>query len=128
MAGMHCSKSFEQRQLLLQQNCGRRESVAAARHDSAAQLPTPSSTPDRFTDFAAVASAPVGAVTEWMEIWDYAGGVRFRGFVAEKSEKKTMFVFFDSSVIGKDLKQGYVLFSLLSPFISITSCLVESCY
>jgi len=75
----------------------------AGRHDSGAQLPTPSSSPlGGYTNNV----APKGHVTEWVEIWDYAGGVRFRGFVAEKNAEKALFIFFDGSVIGKDLKQG----------------------
>jgi hypothetical protein len=56
---------------------------------------------------------PVGdtnAVQEYIEMWDYVGGVRFRGFVAEKEEQRAMFVFFDQHVIGGDLKAGYVAF------------------
>jgi len=47
-----------------------------------------------------------GAVTDWLEIWDYSGGLRFRGFVAAKDGVRSLFVFFDNEVIGKDLKQG----------------------
>jgi hypothetical protein len=47
-------------------------------------------------------------VGAWIEMWDYVGGVRFRGFVAEKEEEKAMFVFFDQSVVAGDLKAGYV--------------------
>lgn len=67
-------------------------------------LPTPSPSADGFIDFA----QPTGAVKEWVEIWDYAGGVRFRGFIAEKNGSKALFVFFDNTVVGKDLKHGYV--------------------
>lgn len=76
------------------------------RHDSAAQLPSPSPSAgsDGFVDDAMFPST--GFVREWVEIWDYAGGVRFRGFVAEKDGARALFVFFDSSVIGQDLKQG----------------------
>jgi hypothetical protein len=49
-----------------------------------------------------------GAITDWIEMWDYVGGIRFRGFVAEKEDEKAMFVFFDEAVIGGDLKAGYV--------------------
>ncbi|KAF2011900.1 hypothetical protein BU24DRAFT_375185 [Aaosphaeria arxii CBS 175.79] len=45
-----------------------------------------------------------GLVSDWVEIWDYVGGNRFRGFVAEKDGEKTLFVFFDQLVIGGDLK------------------------
>jgi len=47
-----------------------------------------------------------GLVTEWLEMYDYVGGTRFRGFVAEKNGERTMFVFFDNEVIGNDLKPG----------------------
>ena len=44
-------------------------------------------------------------IKEYVEVWDYAGGARFRGFVAEKNER-AMFIFFDKEVIGMDLKPG----------------------
>jgi hypothetical protein len=46
------------------------------------------------------------AMDAWLEVWDYAGGCSFRGFVGGNGEKKSLFAFFDSSVIEKDLKQG----------------------
>lgn len=49
-----------------------------------------------------------GLVSDWIEVWDYVGGIRFRGFIAEKEEEKAMFVFFDQNVVGGDLKAGYV--------------------
>jgi hypothetical protein len=48
------------------------------------------------------------AVVDCIEMWDYVGGTRFRGFVAEKDGEKALFVFFDQAVIGRDLKAGYV--------------------
>lgn len=73
------------------------------RHDSGAQLPTPSPSSDGgfFNN-----TAHAGLVREWVEIWDYAGGLRFRGFVAEKDGSRALFIFFDNSVMGKDLKSG----------------------
>lgn len=49
-------------------------------------------------------------IAQWLEIWDYPGGARFRGFTVDgpAQGEKTMFVFFDESVISKDLKHGYV--------------------
>ena len=47
-----------------------------------------------------------GLVDMWIEVWDYAGGARFRGFVAGEGEDRTMFVFFDDGVVGSDLKPG----------------------
>lgn len=46
----------------------------------------------------------------WLEIWDYAGGSSFRAFVAEDANRQTksLFVFFDSHSISRDLKQAYV--------------------
>ncbi|KAF1835659.1 hypothetical protein BDW02DRAFT_567835 [Decorospora gaudefroyi] len=49
-----------------------------------------------------------GAISNWIEMWDYVGGIRFRGFVAEKEDEKALFVFFDEAVIGGDLKAGLV--------------------
>jgi hypothetical protein len=53
-----------------------------------------------------------GFVAGWLEIWDYAGGSSFRGFVAEDTSRdaKTMFVFFDAHSVSRDLKQAYVFF------------------
>jgi hypothetical protein len=51
-------------------------------------------------------------VDAWLEIWDYTGACSFRGFVGGEGEKKALFVFFDESVIERDLKQGYVYFPL----------------
>ncbi|KAF1979866.1 hypothetical protein BU23DRAFT_576723 [Bimuria novae-zelandiae CBS 107.79] len=45
-------------------------------------------------------------VSDWIEVWDYVGGIRFRGFVAEKDAEKAMVIFFDQNVIGGDLKAG----------------------
>jgi hypothetical protein len=47
-------------------------------------------------------------IDAWIEVWDYAGGCSFRGFVGGNGENKSLFAFFDSAVIGRDLKQGYV--------------------
>jgi hypothetical protein len=45
-------------------------------------------------------------VNSWLEIWDYAGGCSFRGFVAGTGTDKCLFVFFTSDVVGHDLKAG----------------------
>ena len=51
-------------------------------------------------------------IQSYLEIWDYSGGARFRGFVAEIPSQtddhctRQMFIFFDRDVIGKDLKPG----------------------
>ena len=49
-----------------------------------------------------------GLLTDWLEMYDYAGGTRFRGFVADGVTGRSMFVFFDQGVLGNDLKPGYV--------------------
>lgn len=48
------------------------------------------------------------SLQQWVEVWDYAGDLRFRGFVGENAVARSLFVFFDSSVVGKDLKPGYI--------------------
>lgn len=58
-----------------------------------------------------LASSPkstTSLVSEWIEIWDYVGDLRFRGFAAGHGDQRSLFAFFDDAVIGKDLKQGYV--------------------
>ncbi|KAM7213739.1 Ornithine decarboxylase antizyme domain containing protein [Rhypophila decipiens] len=49
-------------------------------------------------------------VTDWLEIWDYAGGSSFRAFVTEDlgEDTKSLFVFFDAHVLGRDLKKALV--------------------
>ena len=48
-----------------------------------------------------------GLVQTWLEVWDYTGGARFRGFIAESQDERLLFVFFDNGVQGHDLKPGY---------------------
>jgi len=45
-------------------------------------------------------------IDAWLEIWDYTSGCSFRAFVGGNGDKKSLFIFFDASVIGRDLKQG----------------------
>jgi len=47
-----------------------------------------------------------GAITDYIEMWDYVGGISFRGFIAEKEDQRVMFVFFDESAIKGDVKAG----------------------
>ena len=49
-----------------------------------------------------------GLVQTWIEVWDYAGGAWFRGFVAGDGDERTLFVFFDDGMQRHDLKPGYV--------------------
>jgi len=53
-------------------------------------------------------------VDAWMEIWDYTSGCSFRAFVGGKGDQKSLFAFFDSSIIGRDLKQGLMALIELS--------------
>jgi len=57
-------------------------------------------------------------VNSWLEVWDYASGYSFRGFVAGVGEKICLFIFFSSPVLGRDLKQGLMALIELagSPF------------
>lgn len=52
----------------------------------------------------AVGTVMIGA---FFEVWDYVGGASFRGFVAGEGSERCLFTFFDSAVVGMDLKQGY---------------------
>ncbi|OBT97250.1 hypothetical protein VE01_04714 [Pseudogymnoascus verrucosus] len=45
-------------------------------------------------------------VGSWLELWDYAGGCSFKGFVAGADDERCLFTFFDHSVINRDLKQA----------------------
>jgi len=56
--------------------------------------------------FPAESDGSKSVLCEWMEMWDYVGGIQFRGFVTEKDDEKAMFVFFDQAVLDGDLKAG----------------------
>ena len=75
-----------------------------------AMLHTDYGTPGSVQHVATV-SGNTSTVTDCLEMWDYVGGIRFRGFVAETQNEKAMFVFFDQKVLqaSGDLKAGYVL-------------------
>lgn len=47
-----------------------------------------------------------GTMSEWCELWDYAGGNSFRGFVAGTGDERCLFAFFDPTSVTKDLKQA----------------------
>jgi len=94
-------------------------SPTSSRHDS---LPTPSPSPHEGWLYPAPPPPPSTTravhVAEYVEAWDYAGGARFRGFVAGRDGEehhRAMFIFFDKEVIGKDLKPGYVSLPYLQP-------------
>lgn len=63
--------------------------------------PTPSSSPA-----AHLYAGTKELIKDYVEVWDYVAGARFRGFVAEKGDMRSMFIFFDKEVIGMDLKPG----------------------
>ncbi|KAI1341435.1 ornithine decarboxylase antizyme-domain-containing protein [Xylariaceae sp. FL0016] len=65
--------------------------------------PTPPSSVSSNSGF----KAAVG-VKGWLEFWDYRGGASFRAFIAEDGDEKSLFAFFDSGLIGRDLKQALV--------------------
>lgn len=73
--------------------------------DGESPLPTPPAE-GHLPSSVAHADRPIGC---WIEVWDYVGGGRFRGFTAQDQPRggdKTLFVFFDGSHAGRDLKQG----------------------
>lgn len=74
-----------------------RQQSTVLKHD----LPTPSPSPD-----AAIYPQTGDLIKEYVEVWDYSGGARFRGFVAEKADERALFVFFDKEVMSNDLKPG----------------------
>ncbi|KAI9878720.1 MAG: hypothetical protein M1830_010680 [Pleopsidium flavum] len=64
---------------------------------------------------------PHGCVSDWLEIWDYAGDIHFRGFVADKADEKSLFIFFDDGLVRKDLKRG------LMALIELASDSIPNC-
>jgi len=57
-------------------------------------------------------------LSSWLEMWDYEGGCSFRGFVAGNRDERCLFAFFNSGMVGRDLKQGLMALIELasSPF------------
>lgn len=66
-------------------------------------LRTPAASPGTY-----VLEPSTGTVKAYLEMHDYAIDTTFRGFVAEKQDERTMFVFFGQSTVNQDLKSGYV--------------------
>ncbi|KAI1004405.1 hypothetical protein K3495_g3809 [Podosphaera aphanis] len=48
------------------------------------------------------------SIDVYLVIWDYLSGCRFRGFVGGQGTKKSLFIFFEPSVLVNDLKQGLI--------------------
>ncbi|KAF2722358.1 hypothetical protein K431DRAFT_311841 [Polychaeton citri CBS 116435] len=69
-------------------------------------LATPSSSPDTMPLKPRGSRRSTAFVHEYVEMWDYIGGGHFRGFVGEQDGERSMFIFFDKEVIGKDQKPG----------------------
>ncbi|KAK6583966.1 hypothetical protein PZA11_003696 [Diplocarpon coronariae] len=63
-------------------------------------------------------------IDAWVEIWDYAGGCSLRGFVGGDGDKKSLFAFFDSAVVGRDLKQGLMALIELAETVFAVSQIV----
>ncbi|KAK5682864.1 hypothetical protein LTR17_027334 [Elasticomyces elasticus] len=82
-------------------------------------LATPSPSPDGRT-YPETGTA----VKEYVEVFDYNGGARFRGFVAEKEDERSMFIFFDKEVLGKDLKPGLMALLELSDFFECSRLMI----
>jgi hypothetical protein len=80
--------------------------------DRSAPLPSPSPSADSAIGMA----TSTGSVRDWVEIWEYAAGLRFRGFVSDKDGISTLFIFFDHTVIGPDLKNGYATMPCFSSY------------
>lgn len=87
---------------------GRRRPIVAdvkridSSYDSGIGMPSPFQAPAVDYGFP-----QCGAVSQWIEVWDYVGDGRFRGFVANgDGGEKAMFVFFDSEATVRDLKPG----------------------
>ena len=69
--------------------------------------PPPDDYPITHDDRFGSAGAGGASIAAWLEIWDYVGGLGFRGFLAEDEDgEKSAFVFFDAGVVGRDLKKA----------------------
>ncbi|PNS16040.1 hypothetical protein CAC42_4441 [Sphaceloma murrayae] len=85
---------------------GRKDS-ALTRPPGPIELPTP---PSSLSSETAV-GGPVEEVVqqcmvrEFVEVWTYHSGLRFRGFVTERLGQRALFVFFEKNAVGKDLKK-----------------------
>ncbi|OJD32657.1 ornithine decarboxylase antizyme [Diplodia corticola] len=76
-------------------------------YDSGIGMPSPPSGASLAVDYGFPQQQQQrGQVGQWIEVWDYVGGARFRGFVAGTGDEKAMFVFFDAEATVRDLKPG----------------------
>jgi hypothetical protein len=84
-------------------NLALQDSLAMGMHDDGIK------TKRRKHKYGVLATSPKadpGVVEKWIEVWDYVGGVRFRGFLASNEDHRAVFVFFDDNVLSHDLKPG----------------------
>ena len=59
------------------------------------------------SSLSSVDSRAAGLATGFFELFDYIGGGKFQGFVAQKADMKAVFVFFDRQILSHNLKAGY---------------------
>ena len=78
-------------------NAMRIPTKTVAKHD----LPTPSPSPEDRTYHK-----DGGMIKDYIEVWDYTCGARFRGFVADNGDECALFIFFDQEAMDQDLKPG----------------------
>ena len=77
--------------------------------------------PDIYTAGAVGPQLPF--VQQWLEIYDYASDTRFRGFVATNSYgQRTLFIFFERNIVGKDLKQALMALIELASTPALPPC------
>lgn len=69
------------------------------------------------------ASSKMPQISQWLEIYDYASDARFRGFVATNaSGQRSLFVFFEHNIVGKDLKQALMALIELATTPALPPC------
>ncbi|KAI1501467.1 ornithine decarboxylase antizyme-domain-containing protein [Biscogniauxia marginata] len=71
-------------------------------------LTPPDDYPTPPSSFSRPHSTSAVSIKGWMEFWDYVGGTSFRAFVAQEGDEKSLFAFFDSGLVGCDLKQALI--------------------
>ncbi len=81
-----------------------KDSVDSGSYDLDANVLSPPTNSDAHNWFDK--DQQLNTVDSWVELWDYAGGNSFRGFVAGTGEEKCLFVFFNPDSMSKDLKQA----------------------
>lgn len=85
---------------------GERDSVAHGSYEWGASAHSPPQEGMDGQSYFKNAVQRHNGVGSWLELWDYAGGCSFKGFVAGADDERCLFTFFDHSVINRDLKQA----------------------